>query len=324
MSFIIADLITAVEEGNCEELRKLVNSGNANHCDCQGISLLSRSISYGHYDVAMLLMQDGNASVSARDNKGFTALHRACWHVGGFDPTGEMSPYGRALKATEKAADEAARAAERNTVSIITLREKSTSSVLRSNRPVNTRPNQSRKSDSDNSATLVPDEVEERTISTSSAVEPIVRFEDMVKELTPKHTCLDVIRMLVQKGADVNHINHTAAVPNSLLERGSQRTPLILAAIRGEEPVVALLVELGADVDFRDSHGMSALDYASFYGQLKVVEYLTGVVTDCTYARKWAAIGLDRANTVSERVSREEINALLCDPVAKQSRVSFQ
>jgi ankyrin repeat protein len=61
---------------------------------------------------------------------------------------------------------------------------------------------------------------------------------------------LDSVRALLDAGASAD-----SAAPNGT-------TPLMMAAGYGNRPMVALLLELGADADIRDRSGAVALDYA--------------------------------------------------------------
>ena len=53
-----------------------------------------------------------------------------------------------------------------------------------------------------------------------------------------------------------------------------RRPPLLLACIRGYLEIVMLLVEGGADVNFRDAKGWTAIEHAAYRGHLRIVEYL--------------------------------------------------
>lgn len=132
---------------------------------------------------------------------------------------------------------------------------------------------------------------------------------------------LRLVELLLQHGANPNDINPT---PRSGERTGLGRTPLILAAMRGEERVVRALVLAGAEVGYRDKKGMSALDYAAVHGRNAVVRYLLSVGAAAESALPFAARGRDGATTVSERVAFGDINALLCAPVVHQSMVSIR
>jgi ankyrin repeat protein len=76
------------------------------------------------------------------------------------------------------------------------------------------------------------------------------------KEITPLFVAiqakqLDVIKLLIAKGADVN-IN---------IKKGF--TPLHLAASLGNDNVIKILIEKGATVSAKDATGLTPLDYAT-------------------------------------------------------------
>jgi hypothetical protein len=73
---------------------------------------------------------------------------------------------------------------------------------------------------------------------------------------------LEVVRWLLEKGADVN-----AAEENGW-------TALMVASDNGHLPVVKLLVEKGADVNKAKNNGRTALIFASLWGYLPVVKWL--------------------------------------------------
>ncbi|HEX9365367.1 MAG TPA: ankyrin repeat domain-containing protein, partial [Vicinamibacterales bacterium] len=79
---------------------------------------------------------------------------------------------------------------------------------------------------------------------------------------------LAAIRLLLAAGADING-----------QEPGSARTALITAIGSGprtgdDEPMIEFLLEHGADVHARDSHGTAALVYAAGTGNLRIVTLL--------------------------------------------------
>ncbi|KAI0000135.1 hypothetical protein BJV74DRAFT_821797 [Russula compacta] len=73
---------------------------------------------------------------------------------------------------------------------------------------------------------------------------------------------LDVARVLIDHGADVNTTNE------------DKRSPLHVAFYGGQLKVMELLLQKGADVDVRDSFGNTLLHRASFDGRLEVVSLL--------------------------------------------------
>ncbi|XP_020008354.2 ankyrin repeat and SAM domain-containing protein 6 isoform X2 [Castor canadensis] len=77
---------------------------------------------------------------------------------------------------------------------------------------------------------------------------------------------------------DPNHVN---------LVNGDGATPLMLAAVTGQLPLVQLLVERHADIDKQDSvHGWTALMQATYHGNKEVVKYLLNQGADVTLRAK--------------------------------------
>lgn len=73
---------------------------------------------------------------------------------------------------------------------------------------------------------------------------------------------LEIVKLLVERGADVNDRNK------------SGWTPLMLAASEGHEPVVSYLLSKGADPKAVDQKGTSALTIAALHGHAAVVGVL--------------------------------------------------
>ncbi|GAB1288490.1 Ankyrin repeat and SAM domain-containing protein 6 [Apodemus speciosus] len=77
---------------------------------------------------------------------------------------------------------------------------------------------------------------------------------------------------------DPNHVN---------LVNGDGATPLMLAAVTGQLPLVQLLVEKHADMDKQDSvHGWTALMQATYHGNKEVVKYLLNQGADVALRAK--------------------------------------
>lgn len=123
---------------------------------------------------------------------------------------------------------------------------------------------------------------------------------------------LDLTRLLLRNGAAVDAAGGA-----------KQRSPLILASMRGHSDIVALLVEEGhADIDFRDKEGLSAVEHAALLGKDVVVKYLMERGADCTKARILCESGADKARTVPERDSYNRITKMLCAVWVPQSFVT--
>ena len=112
-------------------------------------------------------------------------------------------------------------------------------------------------------------------------VDPIHVIMDMDKDIR-----LDVLKVLIQKGADVNMINalgnqnwlHAACeeghvdIANLMIRNGANvnlerdrdnSSPLIIAAMYGHADIVDLLIQNGADVNAVDNYKWTALHHAS-------------------------------------------------------------
>lgn len=142
----------------------------------------------------------------------------------------------------------------------------------------------------------------------------------------------EMVQLLLDHGADVNAVvdghyvaawrapRDNASAGNSSAER---KTPLILAAMRGDVDLVALLTANGADVDHRDGFNMAAIDHAALEGRAEVVDFLLERGSDANAARVLAAYGSDHnAKTVPQRESYNEIAKTLCAVWAPQCRVT--
>ncbi|XP_076996302.1 ankyrin repeat and SAM domain-containing protein 6 [Tamandua tetradactyla] len=77
---------------------------------------------------------------------------------------------------------------------------------------------------------------------------------------------------------DPSHVN---------MVNGDGATPLMLAAVMGQLPLVQLLVERRADVDKQDSvHGWTALMQATYHGNKEIVKYLLNQGADVSLRAK--------------------------------------
>ncbi|XP_040818835.1 ankyrin repeat and SAM domain-containing protein 6 isoform X1 [Ochotona curzoniae] len=102
---------------------------------------------------------------------------------------------------------------------------------------------------------------------------------------------------------DPNHVN---------LVNGDGATPLMLAAVTGQLPLVQLLVERHADVDKQDNvHGWTALMQATYHGNKEVVRYLLNQGADVTLRTKNGYTAFDLAMLLSEP-DTELVRLLAC------------
>jgi ankyrin repeat protein len=95
-----------------------------------------------------------------------------------------------------------------------------------------------------------------------------------------------IVRQLAGAGAD---LNQTASLP----EAGPPATPLVLAVSLGDEPMVALLLELGADAGIPGWQGMTPLMEAARVGRTDIVRRLlqVGAQVDRTDSLGRTALG---------------------------------
>ncbi|XP_055973101.1 LOW QUALITY PROTEIN: ankyrin repeat and SAM domain-containing protein 6 [Sorex fumeus] len=91
---------------------------------------------------------------------------------------------------------------------------------------------------------------------------------------------------------DPNHVN---------LVNGDGATPLMLAAVTGQLPLVQLLVERRADVDKQDSvHGWTALMQATYHGNKEIVKYLLNQGADVALRAKNGYTAFDLVMLLSD------------------------
>uniref|UniRef100_A0A452QT75 Ankyrin repeat and sterile alpha motif domain containing 6 n=1 Tax=Ursus americanus TaxID=9643 RepID=A0A452QT75_URSAM len=91
---------------------------------------------------------------------------------------------------------------------------------------------------------------------------------------------------------DPNYVN---------LVNGDGATPLMLAAVMGQLPLVQLLVERHADIDKQDSvHGWTALMQATYHGNKEIVKYLLNQGADVTLRAKNGYTAFDLVMLLSD------------------------
>ena len=73
----------------------------------------------------------------------------------------------------------------------------------------------------------------------------------------------DVIKFCIEKGLDVNETHRKSGI-----------TPIILTACFNNTQIAQLLIENGANINSKDSGGMSVKDYAKKLGQKKMLKFL--------------------------------------------------
>ena len=88
-----------------------------------------------------------------------------------------------------------------------------------------------------------------------------------------------ILRLATELGLTgaVESIMNTPHFDKALLNEHEglrRRPPLLLACIEGYMEIVVLLVEGGADVNFSDAKGWTAIEHAAYRGHLRILEYL--------------------------------------------------
>ncbi|WP_353124372.1 ankyrin repeat domain-containing protein [Parapedobacter pyrenivorans] len=93
---------------------------------------------------------------------------------------------------------------------------------------------------------------------------------------------VDALRQHIAAGTDIN-----AKDPFG----GS--SPLITAAVFGKADLAKILIEAGADLNFRNNDGSTALISAAFFGRPEIVQLLLDAGADKTIKNKYGATAYD-------------------------------
>ena len=110
---------------------------------------------------------------------------------------------------------------------------------------------------------------------------------------------LDVVRLLLQKGADKDKANNNGA------------TPLYIASRRGHLEIVRHLLQEGADKDKGDNNGMTPLFFASSQGHLDIAKLLLLAGADKERKDKFDRKALDLCPAEEMRAELEETVSLM-------------
>ena len=99
---------------------------------------------------------------------------------------------------------------------------------------------------------------------------------------------LDVVRYLVEQGADIEKCNHTGP-------------PIIWASSRGCLEVTRYLLEQGANRDKADDLGKTPLHFAAIHGHLEIAKLLMVYGADLNATDIYGLLPIDRARTEEMR-----------------------
>ncbi|EPY80860.1 ankyrin repeat and SAM domain-containing protein 6, partial [Camelus ferus] len=115
-------------------------------------------------------------------------------------------------------------------------------------------------------------------------------YLDPLTTVRPKTGNFQLVKEIADE--DPNHVN---------LVNGDGATPLMLAAVMGQLPLVQLLVERHADVDRQDSvHGWTALMQATYHGNKEIVKYLLNQGADVALRAKNGYTAFDLVMLLSD------------------------
>ena len=92
----------------------------------------------------------------------------------------------------------------------------------------------------------------------------------LVKACSSKFYNITFVKMLIEYGADVNDVE----IGERRKENGTRLTPLIAASRTGRLDLVRFLVSKGADVNYQNEFGQSALSKSVMVDEYKVAYYL--------------------------------------------------
>lgn len=92
----------------------------------------------------------------------------------------------------------------------------------------------------------------------------------LIKACSSKFYNITFVKMLIEYGADVNDVE----IGERRKENGTRLTPLIAASRTGRLDLVRFLVSKGADVNYQNEFGQSALSKSVMVDEYKVAHYL--------------------------------------------------
>jgi serine/threonine-protein phosphatase 6 regulatory ankyrin repeat subunit B len=110
--------------------------------------------------------------------------------------------------------------------------------------------------------------------------------------VTPKRR-LDIAKLLVEKGADVNARWGANVNPQSGAAHMIDTTPLMFASSQGDIEMVKFLIDQQADAKAANASGQTALHFAAQHGHRSVVELLLNANADVNALTREAKTPLD-------------------------------
>lgn len=298
-SWYINKLFMAVVQGDLHYLFDAVCPKNVNYTDPRyGLTLLQWAVSLSRLPTVELLLSRG-ATLFTTDLLGFSPLHRAVWRA-------DASVVRTLLFLSPSSAfaitdDNRNRSSCRPFVSSSPISLTSTTE-------------DPYKSSSDDSGDCVVSDTSSLG-SHSSAVQPTPRATATVAQYRAALNA-PTWRPGAQRLVNMPHV-------------ATGRTPLMLAAARGNEAIVTLLINVcGADIYMKDKDGFTAADLAALCGHTAILQlFLLKVEGDGT-GRAFQSIQqqaeefCDTAKTLAQRERLNQMNNMMCLDLSLQSYVS--
>lgn len=103
-----------------------------------------------------------------------------------------------------------------------------------------------------------------------NAVDRFERWTPLLRAVNCKDVPLDLIKLLVKKGASVH-------------ENREEDTPLMIAARNGRQDIVEFLIQSGARVDAQNRWERTAADEARLKGYIDVADYIDGLISEAKF-----------------------------------------
>jgi ankyrin repeat protein len=139
------------------------------------------------------------------------------------------------------------------------------------------------------------------------------------QNVTPQRR-LDIAKLLVANGADVNVRWGANVNPQSGAAHMIDTTPLMFASSKGEPEMVKFLLVQEADVKAANASGQTALHFAAQAGHRPVVELLLNAKTDVNAVTRGAKTSLDLAQDADVKVLLIQNGGKTASEVLKDSQ----